>query len=262
MLDIKVAIQPRAMRLPLKQALPVVAQLGVGAVELDGRHDLPSGDVGRTAIRALRKMLDDFRLSVVAVNFASRRGFHVLEGLEARVDALKSTMRLAHSLGAPVVPFSVGYIPTDDELPTARSTLVDVLADLGRFGQHVGALPAADTGGQSQEVVADLLDALPAHSIGLVLNPAALTGAGRVAHEAARRWGDAVYHVYANDAQFDPAARRGEQTVLGRGTVDYPALLGALEERGYRGHFTIAGVGADDAVDETRDAIKYLRSFA
>jgi sugar phosphate isomerase/epimerase len=261
MLDIKIAIATRGLGLPLKKALPVSAELGVSAIELDGRHDLPIGDIGQTAIRAIRKLLEDHRLSVAAVNFASRRGFHALEGLEARVDAIKALMRLAHALGAPVVPCSVGHIPRVDELPTVWNTLVEVLTDLGHYGQHVGALLAADTGAQSPDDLARLIAALPQHSLGVALNPAALTGHGHSVVAAVQQLGGLVYHVYANDAVFDPAARRGEQTTLGRGMVDYPALLGALEEHGYRGYFTITGSTADAPIDETSQAIEYLRSF-
>lgn len=261
MLDIKIAIQTRGLRLPLKKALPIAAELGVGAIELDGRLDLPSGDIGRTAIRAIRKLLEDHQLSVAAVNFASRRGFHALDGLEARVDAIKSTLRLAHDLGASVVPCSVGHIPTEDELPTVWNTLVEVLTDLGQYGQHVGALLAADSGAQSPDDLARLIAALPQHALGVTLNPAALTGHGHSVVAAVQQFGASVYHVYANDAMYDPAARRGEQTTLGRGMVDYPALLGGLEEHGYRGHFTISGATADAPIAETGQAIEYLRSF-
>jgi sugar phosphate isomerase/epimerase len=262
MLDIKIAIQTRGLRLPLKRALPVAAELGVGAVELDGRHDLPIGDIGQTAIRAIRKMLEDHQLSVAAVNFASRRGFSAVDGLEARVETIKALMRLSHALGASVMPCSVGHIPAEDELPTVWSTLVEVLTDLGQYGQHVGALLAADTGAQSPDDLARLIAALPPHSLGVALNPAALTGHGHSAVAAVEQLGASVYHVYANDAMYDPAARRGEQTTLGRGAVDYPAILGALEEHGYRGHFTITGSSSDSPVDETSQAIEYLRSFA
>jgi sugar phosphate isomerase/epimerase len=261
MLDIKIAIQTRGLRLPLKKALPIAAQLGVGAIELDGRRDLPSGDIGQTAIRAIRKLLEDHRLSVATVNFASRRGFHAFEGLKARVDAIKALMRLAHALGASVVPCSVGPIPSEDELPTAWSTLVEVLTDLGQYGQHVGALLAADSGAQSPDDLARLIEALPQHALGVAINPAALTGHGHSVVAAVQQFGALVYHVYANDASFDLAARRGEQTTLGRGAVDYPALLGALEEYGYRGHFTITGSTADAPIEETSQAIEYLRSF-
>ncbi len=262
MLDIKIAVQARTLRLPLKKALPVAAELGVSAIELDGRADLPPGEMGQTAIRAIRKLLDDHQLSVAAVNFASRRGFHALDGLEARVDALKATMRMAHALGASIVPFSVGHIPTEDELPTAWNTLVEVLSDLGAYGQHVGALLAADTGAQSPEDLPRLIEALPQHALGVALNPASLTGHGHDAAAAAQQFGAMVYHVYAGDALYDPAARHGEQTTLGRGMVDYPALLGALEERGYRGHFTIAAAPSDTPMDATSQAIQYLQSFA
>jgi L-ribulose-5-phosphate 3-epimerase len=57
------------------------------------------------------------------------------------------------------------------------------------------------------------------------------------------------------------ARGRGLEVPLGRGSVDYPALLGALEERGYRGYFTIQRDTASDPETEIGQAVKYLRSL-
>jgi sugar phosphate isomerase/epimerase len=51
------------------------------------------------------------------------------------------------------------------------------------------------------------------------------------------------------------------RTRLGRGTVDFPALLGALEERGYRGYFTIPCNPIENPEFKVRQAAKYLRSL-
>jgi sugar phosphate isomerase/epimerase len=48
---------------------------------------------------------------------------------------------------------------------------------------------------------------------------------------------------------------------LGRGTVDFPALLGALEDHQYRGFFTIAREDSDHTEFEIGEAVKYLNSL-
>ncbi|MCG8585263.1 MAG: sugar phosphate isomerase/epimerase, partial [Pirellulales bacterium] len=70
-----------------------------------------------------------------------------------------------------------------------------------------------------------------------------------------------IQHVYANDAVRDLAQGRGVEVQLGRGTVDYPEVLGALEERGYKGYFTVVRHDAADPATEVGQAIEYLRNI-
>ena len=80
-------------------------------------------------------MLDDLHLRVASVSFRTRRGYDTEEELEARVAATKAAMDMAYNIGAGVVVNRVGRIPAD---PEARSwkLLVEVLGDLGRYGQR------------------------------------------------------------------------------------------------------------------------------
>jgi sugar phosphate isomerase/epimerase len=68
-------------------------------------------------------------------------------------------------------------------------------------------------------------------------------------------------HVHATDGVRDLARGRGLEVHLGRGSVDFPALLGVLAERGYRGYFTVQRDGADDPMIELGQAVQYLRSL-
>ena len=64
--------------------------------------------------------------------------------------------------------------------------------------------------------------------------------------------------VHATDAVAGPFAGRGSAVVLGTGQVDLPAVLGALEERGYHGWIGLEPVDAADAETELADAIRHL----
>lgn len=257
---LKVAIQLAGLRQPFRKALHTAAELGAGAVEIDARQELQPQQLSGTALREVRNLLDELNLRVSAVGFATRRGYDVAGDLERRVQATKAAMKMAYELGARVVVNQVGRVPSESSGPQ-WDQLVQVLSDLGNFGHHVGAFLAAQTGSESGPDLERLLTALPAGAIGVDLDPGNLIINGFSATEAAERLGPHVLHVHARDAVRDLARGRGLEVPLGRGTADFPALLGILEEQAYRGYFTVARQNADDPLYEIGSAVKYLRSL-
>src|SRR5512145_2441989 len=114
---LKIGIQIAGLGLPLARAVPLVAQWGVQAIELDARRGFTAQEASQTALRQLRKMLADHRLRVSAVSYATRRGYDTPDDLERRVDGTKRAMKLAAALGAAVVVNRVGEIPEKSEGP-------------------------------------------------------------------------------------------------------------------------------------------------
>jgi sugar phosphate isomerase/epimerase len=129
---------------------------------------------------------------------------------------------------------------------------VQALADIGRSGQRVGALLAAETGPDSGAELAQLIARLPPGSIGVDLNPANLIVHGHDPREAARALAPHILHVHATDATRDVARKSGIEVPLGQGSAEWPELLGILEEQQYRGYFTIAREGATPAAGFVR----------
>jgi sugar phosphate isomerase/epimerase len=259
-LRVRVGVQTASLRLPFKQALLTASKLGAEAVEIDGRTELPPQEMNHTAVRHLRKMLDDLRLRVAAVAFRTRRGYDSPEDLDRRVEATKKAMSLAWDLGSGVVINHVGDIPESLEAPGSE-LLLQVLADLGRHGQRVGATLAAEMGRADPERLKALIAALPEGSLAVNLNPGALVAHGHSATRAAEVLGANILHVHATDGTRDVGQRRAVETPLGRGSVDWPALFGVLEEHDYRGFFTIARADAFDPATEIAQAVQFLRSF-
>jgi sugar phosphate isomerase/epimerase len=194
------------------------------------------------------------------VGFRTRRGYDAPDELDRRVEATKQAMSLAWDLGATVVINRVGYVPETLEAP-GWELLVQVLTDLGRYGQRVGATLAAETGGEAPERLLSLIKAVPEASLGVDLNPGNLVINGHSATEAAKLLGAHVLHVHAKDGTRDVVQGRGLETPLGRGSVDWPAVFGALEEHDYRGYFTIARQETADPLKDIGQAVKFLRSF-
>jgi sugar phosphate isomerase/epimerase len=205
-------------------------------------------------------MLDDLNLRVSAVTFRTRRGYHVLEDLEARIDATKAAIRMAHDLGTNAVVNHVGRVPPESD-SAALSTLVQALSDLGRYGQRVGALVAAETGSESGAELAGLIARLPPGSIGVDLNPAGLIIHGHSPREAVQALAAHVIHVHATDATRDLALGRGVEVPLGQGSAEFPELLGLLEEQQYRGYLTISRRDTRDPLGAVRQGLEFLRNL-
>jgi sugar phosphate isomerase/epimerase len=252
MLQIRVAIELASLRQPFAQALHTAARLGAEAVEIDGRNDVAVTDLSRTGVRQVRKMLEDLNLRVAALSFRTRRGYGDLDGLDRRIDATKKALKLAYDLGTNVVVNHIGQVPADDDEQTL-SVLRPALADIGREGQRVGAMLAAETGTESGPTLLKLIESLPPATIGVDFNPANLVMNGYDPREAAEALGRHVLHVHATDAT--------REVPLGRGSVEFPELLGVLEEHQYRGYLTIRRRDSDNVLEEIGAAVKYLRAL-
>ena len=72
---VKIGIQTRSLRQPLRQALVTASRLGATGVEIDARHELRPSDLSRTGLREFHKLLGDLNLRVSAVAFPTRRGY-------------------------------------------------------------------------------------------------------------------------------------------------------------------------------------------
>jgi sugar phosphate isomerase/epimerase len=257
---LKIGLDVADLRQPFRKALHTAARLAVDAVEIDARSGVSPGELGRTGVRQLRKMLDDLNLRVSAVRFRTRRGYDTAADLEPRIAATKAAMELAHDLGAGVVVNHVGRAAADPKSPDRR-LLIEVLEELGRFGNRVGALLAAETGTESGPQLAALLAELPEGSIGIDLHPGNLVLNGYSPLEAVEALGPAILHVHASDAHRDPSGGYAGATALGQGAADLTAVLAALEGCGYRGYYTIQQTVGGDPERAAADAVRFLREL-
>lgn len=260
MSQLKIGIELASLRQPLKKALHTAARLGARGVEIDARDGAFSQDLSHTAVRHVRKMLDDLNLRVCAVSFQTRRGYDTVEDLDRRIAATMRAQRLAFELGAPVVVNQVGNVPSQSE-GAAWSLLVDSLTELGRNGQHVGSLLAAQTGTESGADLRRLIEAIHGQSIVVDLNPAKLIVNGFSPREAAEQLGAYVAHVHACDGVRDLARGRGVEVTLGRGSAEFPELLGVLENHQYRGFVTVERQATANPEREIGTAVEYLRNL-
>ena len=70
--QLKVGVHLSSLCVPLERAILLAAKLGADGVEIDARRELKAADMSQTALRQLRKILNDHRLRVCAVAFRTR----------------------------------------------------------------------------------------------------------------------------------------------------------------------------------------------
>lgn len=262
MLQLKVALQLRTLHQPFRNALDTAANLRVDAVELDLRNDLKIDELSRTAIRQILKHLDDRRLKVASVRFATRRGYDEQEELERRVEATKLAMQKAFELGASIVCNPIHSVPE----PSSEQGLLmtQVLYDLGRHAVQVGASLALSTAVTAEELKILLGENRP--GIVLELDGAGVLMAGGKPEEVASAFGDHVVQLRVRDAVRDSSRKGGVEVQVGRGSVDFPEILGKLEERQFTGYLLLGRDEPEDQIAERRAAemaegVEYLRNL-
>ena len=250
----------RCLNQPFKKAIVTAAQIGADAIELNGHTHVRPAEMGRTAVRHLRKMLADLNLSVSAIHFPTGRGFGNTDGLDERIDATKKAITMAYDLGCNLVVNRIGTV-SDDVLSPERQTMVQALTDIGNHSQRAGAWLAATTGNESGETLRGLLDSLPTMSIVVDFDPGDLLINGFSAEESIGHLGEHVMNFRVRDAVRDLALGRGLEVQLGRGSIDWASLLSVLEEKGYQGYLAVDRTAESDPVVECGQAIEYLTNL-
>ncbi len=276
-IGLKIAVQTKCLAQPLKQALHTAGEVQADGVQIDLRQELPPAELSDTALRQVRKMLDDLNLRVGSTAFPTRRGYANPEELDRRLEATVEAMRASSRLGARVMLIALGPLP-DPEPPTtsesfrvarpefskgaeSRTTLVEALTALAMQANRHGVQLALQCPAAHPADLKTLLEELPEGLIGVDLSPADLILNGQDLRLYAETLGARVLHVFANDAVRGLGGAAGNDVELGRGTADFPELLGLLEEYDYRNWITVERRSSRHPAEALATAIQYLRSL-
>jgi sugar phosphate isomerase/epimerase len=157
-----------------------------------------------------------------------------------------------------VVVNAIGMVPGSDEDPRWGS-LQSILQDLGQYGARVGAFFAAETGTETGESLAKLLDGAADAFVAVALNPGQLIINRHSVRDAVLALKDRIQIVCAVDGVLDLAAGRGLSVPLGQGTADFPELIGLLESVQYRGRYVVGR--SESTIPELQQGIEYLQNI-
>ncbi len=260
MIASRIAVQLKCLNQPLKKALLTAAQLGSCGVQFDAQHELRPEELSETGLRQLRKLLNDLNLQVASIAFPTQHGIAHGTGLQQRVESALRALKLASSLRATAMIFNLGPLPDSDE-STGHATMVEVLGNLSAQANRLGVQLAAYAPGVDPSSLATFLASLPEGTLGVDLSPAPIIAVGDSPVDFIEALGPHIVHVHANDAVRDFASSQGVEVELGRGSADYPELLGRLEEFNYRGWITLVRHNSQQVVEDLANGVAYLRAL-
>ncbi len=259
MLSLKIAVATRCFESPLKRSLVTARDIGAMGVQLDARRELVPTELSETGRRQFLHHLDELGLAVASLRFEARRALHDFERLEARLDALKATMQLAANLKCRVVAVRLGRVPAEDAAEE-RSLLLGILNDLARYGNHIGAALAITPSRETPEVLAQIIREVTEGPLGINFDGARFIAAGSDPSEAFRMLHASVLHVQVRDAVRE-ADGTAVEVPVGRGEVEWDALLALIDESGFGGWLTVDRTEGNDKQNDAARAIQYLRQL-
>lgn len=260
MAQLKIGVQVESLRQPLKKALPLAARTGARGVQIGVRGELSPERLTETGRRAFRRLLEGLGLELVALSFPTRRGYNVPDALENRIAATKRALAFSYELRAPIVTNRIGPVVEDPEDP-GRRLQAEALADIAAYAQRVGTVFAVTAGLEPASRLRAFLEALSPAGIAVNFDPAAFVIGNMDPIAAARELGPWIVHTVVRDAVRIAGENRSQEVPLGQGEVDWPECLGALEEIGYRGWFTIRRDQASDPLGDVTRAVQYLENL-
>lgn len=254
---LQIAIPTHRLNLPLKESLRVAAEMGARGVQFDVRNELKPGDLSETGRRQFLHQLAERGLQVASLYFPTRRTYLDEAELDARVAATKAAMTFARQLQTAVVTVRLGQIPSDKESRPYR-LLRDVVGDLARHGNQSGVTLALTPLHDAPETLIEFVTSITTGPLGIDFDPAAFVIAGHNPDAALRSVYHLMVHMQARDAIRDIDG--GLEVALGRGEVDWIALLPLLDEISYAGWVTVNRTQGADLPGDIARGVKFLQN--
>jgi len=272
-----------SFRIGVREGIKKAKEVGAAAVQIYAvSGEMAPENLSASARRELLSYIKDNGLKVSALcGDMGGHGFAIKEDNPARIERSKRIMDLAKDLETDVVTTHIGVVP-DDPNHDRFKVLQEACEELGEYGDQLGAYFAIETGPEKTETLKRFLDSLNSKGVRVNYDPANLvmvTGDDPV--QGVYNLRNYIVHTHAKDGimkkRTDPELIYGffaeggiedfrisdyfEETPLGKGAVDFPAYIKALDDIGYKGFFTIEREAGENPEADIREAVEFLKSL-
>lgn len=278
MYNFPIGVMMDSFRLPVPEAIQKAVAIGAQGFQMYATYGEHSPEHMTPAkIRELLDRMHSNGLVFSALCGDLGRGFGHAEENPALIEKSKRILDLAKELGTDVVTTHIGVVPSDKTVDRYK-IMQEACYELSRYADSIGSHFAIETGPETSAVLKEFLDALGSTGVAVNLDPANLvmvTGDDPV--KAVHNLKKYIVHTHAKDgvklADVPSEMIYGvtpmpedmknitcfREEPLGKGGVDFPAYLRALEEIGYRGFLTIEREAGNDPAKDIGEAADFLR---
>lgn len=269
-----IGVMVESFRTDFGTALKLARQVGAQGIQMYASRGERTPDTLNASAR--RELLDRVKseglvFSALCGDFG--KGFGVREQNAELIEKSKRVMDMAKELETDVVTTHIGVVPTDPNHDRYK-IMQEACHELAEYADSLGGHFAIETGPETASTLKGFLDGLGSKGVAVNFDPAnfvMVTGDDPV--RGVRTLADYIVHTHAKDGRklldvppeviygvvepvdIEDVIAEGaafEELPLGKGSVDFPGWLKALEEIGYKGFLTIEReVGADPTADIT-----------
>jgi L-ribulose-5-phosphate 3-epimerase len=157
-----------------------------------------------------------------------------------RIEALKRGADFAFMLGLTDITTHMGFIPENPATTEYREVLV-AIREVARHCRELGLWLNFETGQETPITLMRTLEEVGTGNLGINLDPANLLLYGKANPlDAVDIFQGHIRGVHVKDGRYPTNGRDlGQETPVGEGLVNFPALLGKLEQYDYQGALII-----------------------
>lgn len=262
MYNFPIGVILESFRTDRSSAIKKAAQIGANGIQMYATQGENSPENLNAAAR--KALLDEVKsnglvFSALCGDF--NKGFTNPELNPELIERSKRIIDLALDLETNIVTTHIGKVPEDSSCDTYK-IMQQACFELAEYADGVNAHFAIETGPEKATVLRSFLDTLGSTGVAVNLDPANLVmdwGDDPVA--AVHTLAKYIVHTHAKDG----IQLLGEQPPylelpLGKGKVDFPAYLKALEDEGYKGFLTIEREVGETPEADIRTAYDFLKN--
>ncbi len=271
-----VGIMMESLKEDDRAAIESARKMGVRGMQMYATYGPHSPEEMGTAKRKeLLDMMKSNGLCFSALCGDLGQGFWRPEKNPELIEKSKRIIDMAKELETDIVTTHIGVVPADKNHERYK-IMQEACFELSRYADSIGSHFAIETGPETSAVLKEFLDSLGSTGVAVNLDPANLvmvTGDDPV--KAVYTLRDYIVHTHAKDGiklqdcppeqiygvPFEGDVVTGasfEEVPLGKGSVNFPEYLKALDEIGYRGFLTIERECGADPKADIELAVKFL----
>lgn len=236
---------------PLAEAVDVAARVGYDGVEIVC-HDpfLPLAELRKQSATLPRKLQD---LSLEVASLTVITDFVTPETIEENRQFLQSIIDLAEPFNTALIKISPGSPLSSQATEQQWNLAINHIRVCADYADRKSVSLAIETHLNQLSDVTDgalrLIEGIRRPNVGVVIDWCNLYVDGDDPVEGTRRLGPHIRLVHAKDGHLTSESPRWDP--IGEGELDYPVLLGALCDTGYRGYISVESLIQDERYNFT-----------
>jgi sugar phosphate isomerase/epimerase len=260
---LKVGAFLSSFRLDFKSALAKAREIGLQGLEFSSlRGEIDIEKIAAEQAKDIVKKFKEHNLIITSI-CGDIGGFALEDEQEAnaRVERTFKIMEITKRLGSNIVQTHIGHVPEDFATNRKTAIMKMCLEKIGKQGEKTGVYLATETGPEPGSTMKKFLDTIGIPTIKVNYDPANLAMKGFDPIAGVQDLKDYIIHTHAKDGRKTPDEKGRKEQPLGKGDVNFPKYIQAMDAIGYQGFYVIERECGDNPADDIAAAKTFLDQF-